>query len=72
MVTSGAANGFEQFVYYAGPIIQMLYWIVMAVAAVSAVLLLKRWVDHATRDASASGDGAEADEPTVDIEPFVE
>ncbi|MBC7266792.1 MAG: hypothetical protein H5T75_07470 [Coriobacteriia bacterium] len=72
MVTSGAASGFERFVYYAGPIVQMLYWIVMAAAAVWAVLLLKRWVDHATRDASAPGAPAEADEPTVDIEPFVE
>jgi hypothetical protein len=44
----------------------------MAVAAVSAVLLLKRWVDHATRDTSAPGAPAEADEPAVDIEPFVE
>lgn len=72
MATNGFAEGFQKFVYYAGPIVQMLYWIVVAAAAVWAVLLLKRWVDHVTSRGQEAGVGQTADEPTVDVEPFVE
>lgn len=53
-MTSGVSSGFDQFVYYAGPIVQLLYWVVMASVSVWAVLLLKKLVDHKTRDSAAS------------------
>ncbi|MBS3956545.1 MAG: hypothetical protein KGZ40_03310 [Clostridiales bacterium] len=39
---SDFAVRFQEFVFYAGPIVQMLYWIVVAGAALYAVLLLRR------------------------------
>ena len=49
MVTSTTTSGFEAqfqtFVNYAGPIVQLLYWIAIAFAAVWAAYQLKRWVD---------------------------
>ena len=71
---SGFEAWFQEFIFYAGPIMQMVYWLVMAVAAVGAVLLFKRWVDCATgggrdaRDATASEAAAEP----VPIDEFVE
>ncbi|MHB1340719.1 MAG: hypothetical protein ACYC77_01740 [Coriobacteriia bacterium] len=70
MVTSGVSSGFDQFVYYAGPIVQLLYWVVMASVSVWAVLLLKRYVDHKTRDRAATKPPAPA--TNISIDEFVE
>jgi len=82
----GAQSGFEvafqEFVFYAGPAIQLTYWLVMIVAALWAVTLFKRWVDFQT----GAGRGAEtadtpdpvapaatpASEKPVSVEEFVE
>lgn len=63
----GAQSGFEatfqEFIFYAGPIIQLAYWVTMIVAALWAVTLFKRWVDFGTGSAkSASG----ANTPVMD------
>ena len=58
MIGGAAPSGFEQqfqeFIFYAGPIIQLVYWLAMIVAAIWAVTLLKRWVDFQVGDADAS------------------
>ena len=70
MVTNAA---FDRFVYYAGPIVQLLYWVVMAAVAVWAVLLLKRFVDHkvAKHTAHAPAPTPES-RPTISIDEFVD
>ncbi|MDY0087805.1 MAG: hypothetical protein RBS78_04575 [Coriobacteriia bacterium] len=55
---SGVEAAFQEFVYYAGPILQLLYWLTMVVAALWAVLLFKRWVEFQT--AQDSGAAKEA------------
>jgi hypothetical protein len=45
---SGFEVAFQEFVYYAGPMIQLAYWLVMIVAALWAVTLFKRWVEFQT------------------------
>ena len=80
---SGFEAAFQEFVYYAGPVIQLAYWLVMIVAALWAVVLFKRWVDFQTgagktEGASESPAGASApvtamsqDKP-VSVDEFVE
>jgi len=81
----GATGGFEaqfqEFVYYAGPIIQLMYWLVMIVAALWAVVLFKRGVDfqtgakaEETKSASSApaAPAASAPEKPVDVDKFVE
>lgn len=46
---SGFEAGFQEFVYYAGPVLQLAYWLTMIVASLWAVTLLKRWVEHQTK-----------------------
>ncbi|MHB9003118.1 MAG: hypothetical protein ACYC6C_03520 [Coriobacteriia bacterium] len=80
MVAETAPAGFEaqfqNFVYYAGPIIQLLFWVVMIIAAIWAVLLFKRWVDFHTRNTPEPvAPAAEADKPKrepIQVEEFVE
>lgn len=52
MTTTVAASGFEaqfqQFIYYAGPVLQIALWLVMIFCAIYAVLLFKRLVDFQT------------------------
>ena len=60
-VPSGFEAQFQQFVYYAGPILQIALWLVMIVVAIYAVLLFKRLVDFQT------GAG-KADEVVVPVE----
>lgn len=80
MVAETAPAGFEaqfqNFVYYAGPIIQLLFWTVMIVAAIWAVLLFKRWVDFNTKNADAAVIPAPPEEKAkrepIQIEEFVE
>ena len=82
----GAQSGFEvafqEFVFYAGPAIQLTYWLVMIVAALWAVTLFKRWVDFQTgvgrgvETADAPDPvvpaAAPASEKPVSVEEFVE
>ncbi|PKQ09987.1 MAG: hypothetical protein CVT69_02055 [Actinobacteria bacterium HGW-Actinobacteria-9] len=80
MIADTAPAGFEaqfqEFVYYAGPIIQLLYWVVMIIAALWAVLLIKRWVDFQTRTHDeAAAPVLEAEKPKrepIQVEEFVE
>jgi hypothetical protein len=82
----GAQSGFEvafqEFVFYAGPAIQMTYWLVMIAAALWAVTLFKRWVDFqtgagrdvekaVTPDACAPA-ATPAQEKPVSVDEFVE
>jgi len=55
-VPSAFEAQFQQFVYYAGPILQITMWIVMIVVAIYAVVLFKRLVDFQT------GGGKKADD----------
>ncbi len=73
-VQSDFELAFQEFVFYAGPIVQLLYWIVMIVAVLWAVKLLKRWVDFRTSDVSARSDAQAKSEPEepISIEEFVE
>jgi hypothetical protein len=78
----GATGGFEaqfqEFVYYAGPIVQLLYWIVLMAAAVWAVLLFKRWVDFQTgakrgdTATPAQDDSAGRTSTPINVDEFVE
>jgi len=80
----GATGAFEQFVYYAGPIVQLLYWSVLIVASLWAVILFKRWVDFQTGAKAESSaatlggvlppSGAPEASPStqVDVDRFVE
>lgn len=68
---------FQEFVAYVGPIMNLLYWLVMIIAALWAVMLFKRLVDFKTGvasgdDALEAGTSTEASSETVDIEEFVE
>ncbi len=78
---SGFDVVFQEVVYYAGPIIQLGYWLVMIVAALWAVVLLKRWVDFqtgASRPADTPAPGAPAarsaspSEKAISVDEFVE
>jgi hypothetical protein len=79
-VQSGFEVAFQEVIYYAGPIIQLGYWLVMIVAALWAVTLFKRWVDFQTGaggpgdDAAAAADvpAPAAPEKPVSVEEFVE
>ncbi|MDP2181983.1 MAG: hypothetical protein Q8K99_05355 [Actinomycetota bacterium] len=75
-MTTTAASGFDawfqQFMYYAGPTIQVLYWIAMVVVAIWAVMIFKRWVDFQTGVvAKKAAEDTGANEP-IKIEEFVE
>ena len=69
------AYRFQEFVFYAGPIVQILYWVTLAVAAVVAVVLLKRWVDFQTGAATSAAEedvrSSERSAP-VNVDEFVE
>ncbi|MFU8891865.1 MAG: hypothetical protein ACNA76_09520, partial [Anaerosomatales bacterium] len=60
-VQSGFEAAFQEFVFYAGPIIQLAYWLVMIVAALWAVTLFKRWVEYQT---GVKADAVDAALPT--------
>jgi hypothetical protein len=66
----GGPTGFEatwnQILTYLYPTLQMLFWIVVGMAAVYAARQYKRFVD------AAVGRPAEESEPTVSVEEFVE
>lgn len=47
-VPSGFEAQFQQFVYYAGPMLQIALWLVMIFAAIYALVLFKRLVDFQT------------------------
>jgi hypothetical protein len=77
----GAQSGFEvafqEFVYYAGPMIQLAYWLAMIVAALWAVTLLKRWVEFQTGAKAGATDtavpaAAPAPDKAISIDEFVE
>jgi hypothetical protein len=74
---------FQQFMYYAGPIVQLLFWIAIAAAAIYAVILFKKFVQlkaievgvDAVVAADALEDKAEttaAADTKVSVDEFVE
>ncbi len=66
------AVAFQEFIYYAGPIVQILYWVVLAASAVYAVLLFKRLVEFKAGGAAAPGRAEGSPERPVSVEEFVE
>ncbi len=82
MGTVGAPSAFDlwfqSFVAYAGPILNLLFWVVMMVAVIWAVMLFKRLVDFQTGAAKPSEGATEIASTTkeggaaIDIEEFVE
>jgi len=66
---TGFAATFQSFMYYAGPIAQVLFWLVVGIAAIWATLIFKRYVDFMTGGASPKA-GSKTE--TVDVEKFVE
>lgn len=66
-----APSGFEaqwqQFLTYAYPAIQIVFWLVVGYAALAAVRLYKRYVDHVTGSAADK-----AEEKAVSVAEFVE
>jgi len=82
-VPSGFEAQFQQFVYYAGPMLQIALWLVMIVAAIYALVLFKRLVDFQTgagkpakSDDVASAPSAETkkskSDDAIKVEEFVE
>ncbi|MDP2232425.1 MAG: hypothetical protein Q8K89_02225 [Actinomycetota bacterium] len=73
---SGFQAQFQEFMYYAGPIIQILFWVVIAAAAIWACVIFKRYVAFqmgAGSTMSGADEGAApASEKTVSVEEFVE
>jgi len=69
------AYRFQELIFYAGPIVQLLYWIVLSISAIVAVVLLKRWVAFQTgATGPAAEDSAHASEgqAPVNVDGFVE
>ena len=75
---TGFEAAFQEIVFYAGPIIQLSYWLVMIVAVLWAVTLFKRWVEFQTgakadaADAAADTPAAPAAREPVSVDEFVE
>ena len=79
---TGFAAVFEQFVTYAGPVIQLLYWLAIGFAAIYAAVQFKRLVDAGIaamaarpgHEGGAAGDTAagKAADSEIDIDAFVE
>lgn len=63
MTTTVAASGFEaqfqQFIYYAGPVLQIALWLVVIFCSIYAVLLFKRLVDFQTGKVQATESAVE-------------
>ena len=79
--TSGFDVWFQEFVFYAGPIIQLVFWLAMIVAAFWAVMIFKRLVDFQTGSRMAVLDepavveselATKPAKPAIDVEEFVE
>lgn len=78
--SSDFASKFNEFMFYVGPSLQLLYWIVIATASVFAVLQFKRYVDFVVgakkvgvRSDTAANDIAASDvTEEIDIDKFVE
>lgn len=63
---------FQQFMFYAGPILQILYWIILSVAALWATLLFKKLVGlKAVELGVEEASSAQSDEK-VSVDQFVE
>lgn len=74
MQTTAATSGgfqaaFTSFMYYAGPIVQIVFWVVLAAAAVWACVIFKRYVDFVT---GGSKPAIKPAEKPVDVEQFVD
>jgi len=69
--SSQFAADFNEFMYYAGPILQLMYWIIIAAAAVFAAWQFKRYVDYVVGSKSARSKGS-SDATDIDIDKFVE
>lgn len=68
-VPSGFEAQFQQFVYYAGPMLQIALWLVMIFAAIYALVLFKRLVDFQTGGGKTSSDKAASVSAEVTAEP---
>jgi len=59
MFTTAAPTGFELFwqtyvLQYGAPVLQMLLWAVQIIVFIYAIVLLRRWVNHATGATAAA------------------
>jgi hypothetical protein len=78
---TGFEAQFQEFMFYAGSIAQLLYYAVLPIVAIWAVLVFKRLVDHKTSTASdesstdvlVDDDAApKASDRPIQVEKFVE
>ncbi|MDA3936439.1 MAG: hypothetical protein PF636_06190 [Actinomycetota bacterium] len=77
--SSDFASKFNEFMFYVGPSLQLLYWIVIAAASVFAALQFKRYVDFIVggkkivmSDIAANDIAASDATEEIDINKFVE
>ncbi|MBA4371031.1 MAG: hypothetical protein C0418_05585 [Coriobacteriaceae bacterium] len=67
---SGFQIQFQQFIFYAGSIVQLLYYVAMPAVAVMAYLQFKRWVD--AQVPAVEKPAALAEDASVSVDEFVE
>ncbi len=70
--TGGFQLQFQNFMYYAGPIVQILFWVVLGVAAIWATLIFKRYVDFMMGKTPAAKAVASKSVDDVAVEEFVD
>lgn len=74
MGTATAASGiqvqFQNFMYFAGPILQLVFWIVLGACAIWACLIFKRYVDFMS--GAVSEEMSKPAEKPVSVEEFVD
>ena len=77
-MVGASAGGFEaqfqEIIFYIGPVLQLVYWLAMIVAAIWAVMLFKKWVEFQIGDsgADASGKSTKSADDSIKVEEFVE
>jgi hypothetical protein len=67
---SGIQVGFQNFMYFAGPIMQVVFWLVLGVCAIWACLIFKRYVDFMS--GAVSEEMSKPAEKPVSVEEFVD
>lgn len=65
---SGFEAAFQEFVYYAGPALQLAYWLTMIVVSVCALVLFKRWVEFQTAESKGAAKAKDLSESISDPE----
>jgi len=65
---------FQEIIFYVGPVLQLVYWLAMIVAAIWAVTLFKKWVEFQIGDsgADASDESTKSADGSIKVEEFVE